>query len=186
MCIAVQPMNNAVIVSGEIVQELSCTYTCIHSPPNPPPMQAGTEHRAEFHALDDMSLLLMQIKYSHVNMTFPRSLIAFPPGNPKFWLQVLSDFIWKCLCASFFQRAFSLGIEFWVGNSFLFLEGVVQLTSDFYDLVEKAVVRLPLWKERVSPTTHSSIFVFSLNVLKLWRKTHNIEFTICKRSVKWN
>ena len=40
-CIGVQPINNAVIISGE-QKGLSHTYTCIHSPPNFAPMQAVT------------------------------------------------------------------------------------------------------------------------------------------------
>ena len=41
-CIGVQPVNNAVIISGEQQKGLSHTYTCIHSPPNFAPTQAVT------------------------------------------------------------------------------------------------------------------------------------------------
>ena len=49
-------------------------YTCIHPSPNPPPIQAGTEHWAEFHVLYSWSLLVILSKYSSVYMTFPKSL----------------------------------------------------------------------------------------------------------------
>lgn len=66
-------VNNAVTVSGEIVQGAQLYVYTYPFSPKPPPMQAGTEHQAECHALYGMSLLLIQIKYSNVNMTFPRS-----------------------------------------------------------------------------------------------------------------
>ena len=41
-CIEVWPINNVVTVSGEQPKGLSHTYTCVHSPPNCPPIQPAT------------------------------------------------------------------------------------------------------------------------------------------------
>ena len=48
---------------------LGHTYTCIHSPPTPPLIQAGTEHWAEFPLLYHRSVLVIHFKYSSVYMT---------------------------------------------------------------------------------------------------------------------
>ena len=40
--IGIQTINNVVIVSSEQWRDSVHTYTCIHSPPNPPPIQDGT------------------------------------------------------------------------------------------------------------------------------------------------
>ena len=63
---------------------LSHTYTCIHSPPNSPPIQAATWHWAEFPVLYSRSLLVIHFKYSRVYMSIPKSLIIpFPhPSRP--------------------------------------------------------------------------------------------------------
>ena len=48
-----QPINNVVTVSGEQRRDsaLNHTYACIHSPSKPPPIQAATQHGAEFPVL---------------------------------------------------------------------------------------------------------------------------------------
>ena len=40
--IGVKPVNSVVTVSGEWRRDLPIHYTCIHSPPNSPPIQAAT------------------------------------------------------------------------------------------------------------------------------------------------
>ena len=57
VCIGVQPINNVCDSFRWTGKWLSHTHTCIHSPPNPPPTQAATEHWAEFPVLDSRSLL---------------------------------------------------------------------------------------------------------------------------------
>ena len=42
---------------------LSHTYARIHSPPNPPPIQAATQHQAESPVLYSMTLLVICFKY---------------------------------------------------------------------------------------------------------------------------
>ena len=49
-----------------IAKGLSHTYTCIHSPPNSPPIQPATKHWAEFPVLYNRSLLVIHFKYSSV------------------------------------------------------------------------------------------------------------------------
>ena len=72
-CIGVWPINNVVIVSTEQQRALSHTYTCIHSLPKPPPIQAATEHWAEFPVLYRRSLLVIHFKYSSMYMSVPNS-----------------------------------------------------------------------------------------------------------------
>ena len=66
---------------------LSQTYTCIHSPPSSPPIQAATRQGALFHVLYTSSLLVIHIKYSSVCMSIPNSQtipsLILPPGQPK-------------------------------------------------------------------------------------------------------
>ena len=45
---------------------LSHTYTCIHSPPDSPPIQAATQHWAEFPVLCSRTVLVIHFKYSSV------------------------------------------------------------------------------------------------------------------------
>ena len=67
------------------MKRLSHTCTCIHSPPNSPPIQAATWHWAEFPVLSSRSLLVLHVKYSSVSMSIPNSMtIPSPilaPGN---------------------------------------------------------------------------------------------------------
>ena len=55
---------------------LSNAYTCIHSSPYAPPIQAGTEQWAESHVLYNRSLFVIHFKYNSVYMymIFPKSL----------------------------------------------------------------------------------------------------------------
>ena len=48
----------------------SRTYTCVHSPPNPPPIQATTHHWAEFYVLYCRLLLAIHFKHSRTHWTF--------------------------------------------------------------------------------------------------------------------
>ena len=55
---------------------LSHTYTCIHSPPNSPPIQAATQHWAEFPVLYSRSLLVwIQIFYKKFLVMVVRYLL---------------------------------------------------------------------------------------------------------------
>ena len=55
-------------------------YTCIHSPPNSPSIQATTQHWTELHVLNSRSLLVIHFKHSSVYMFIPNSpTISFPP-----------------------------------------------------------------------------------------------------------
>ena len=69
------------------MKALSHTYTCIHSPPNSPPIQAATWHGAEVPELSGRSLLVLQFKHSSVSMSIPNSLTIpssiLPPGDYK-------------------------------------------------------------------------------------------------------
>ena len=90
---------------------LSHTHTCIHSPPNPPCIQAGTWHWAEFHVLYNRFLLVIHFKYSSVYMTFPNSLnIPSPRPSPQPrpstqpwqpWVNFLSLWVSFCFASSF-------------------------------------------------------------------------------------
>ena len=50
--------NNIVTVSKRTAKGLSHTQTCIHSPPNSPPIQAATWHWAEFLVLYSRTVLV--------------------------------------------------------------------------------------------------------------------------------
>ena len=61
---------------------LSHTHARIHSPPNSPPIQAATQHGAEFPVLYGRSLLVIRLKSGSVSMSTPNSLTIPPPPNP--------------------------------------------------------------------------------------------------------
>ena len=61
---------------------LSHTYTCILSLPNSPPIQAATQHWAEFQVLYGRSLLVLHFNYSNVYMSIPNSL-TIPSPHPS-------------------------------------------------------------------------------------------------------
>ena len=56
------------------VKGFSHTYMCIHSPPNSPPIQAATQHWAEFPVLYSRIALVIYFKYSNVYMSISNSL----------------------------------------------------------------------------------------------------------------
>lgn len=119
--------------------------------PKPPPMQAGTEHQAECHTLYGMSLLLIQIKYSNVNMTFPQSLISFPPGNPKFDCKFSQTLFENASVLPLFQRVFSLGMGILSWQFFSFLGRCRSIDFRLLWFCWEGSCQLPLWKECVSP-----------------------------------
>ena len=71
---------------------LSHTYTCIRPPPNSPPIQAATEHWAEFHVLYSKSLLAIHFNSSCVYI-IPNSLTIFfyPLSLPR--LVIISSMV---------------------------------------------------------------------------------------------
>ena len=58
----------------------SHTQAGIHCPPNAPPSQAATYHRAEFPLPHGRSLLVIRFKYSGVYLCIPNSLTI--PSSP--------------------------------------------------------------------------------------------------------
>ena len=70
------------------------THTCIHSPPDSPPVQPITEHWAEFPVLC-RALLVIHLKCSSVYMPIP-SFLTIPSSNllPR-PMQVCSLSLWE-------------------------------------------------------------------------------------------
>ena len=66
---------------------LSHIYTCIHSSPNSPPIQAATEHWAEFLGLYSRSLLVIHFKYSSVYMCYFSQVKKTLTINWPWWLR---------------------------------------------------------------------------------------------------
>ena len=75
---------------------LSHPYTCIHSPPNSPPIPAATWHWAEFPVLASRSLMVLHVKYSNVSMCIPDSLTLpspiLPPGDHQVITECWAEF----------------------------------------------------------------------------------------------
>ena len=86
---------------------VSNTCTCIHSPPNSPPIQAATWHWADFPVLASRSLLVLHVKSSSVSMSIPDSLtVPSPhsspnPDNRK--LILLSPWVYFCFVFYFWN-----------------------------------------------------------------------------------
>ena len=78
---------------------LSLAWTCIHSPPNPSPIQADKSHWVEFQVLYNRSSLVIHLEYSSVYMTFPNSLQCFQN-------RVSVGFLHAFLFLSFFLSSF--------------------------------------------------------------------------------
>ena len=70
------------------------TRTCIHSPPNSPPIQAGTWHWVEFHVLYSWLFILNITVYTWSSWGFPGgSAVQNPPAVQDLqetWVQSLS------------------------------------------------------------------------------------------------
>ena len=74
-----------------IVEGLSRTCMCIHSPPNSPPILAATWPWAEFPVLPSRALLVLHVKHSRVSMSIPDSLTIPSPTLPPGDHQVITE-----------------------------------------------------------------------------------------------
>ena len=72
------------------------SYTCIHSPPNSSPIQAATQHWAEFPVLDSKSLLIIHFKFNSMYVFIPNC--PFHSSFPAWQPQVYSLSLWVCFC----------------------------------------------------------------------------------------
>ena len=79
-------------------------YICMYPlSPQHPPIQAATQHWAEFHVLYNRSLLVIHFKYS-VYMTFSKSLSIPSLGNHKLFSKSVSLFLFcNFICNIYFS-----------------------------------------------------------------------------------
>ena len=97
-CIGVQPINKQCNSFRWTVKGSSHTYTVVRSPPNSPPIQAGTSPWAEFPVLYSRSLLVICFKYSSVYMSISNSL-TIPLCHPSPWEpEIHSLNLWVSFC----------------------------------------------------------------------------------------
>ena len=105
-CIGVQLINNVVIISGEPQKDLAiyiyvcvCVCVCVYSAsPKLPPIQAATQHSAEFPVLYSRSLLVIHFKYRGMNMFIPNSLTDPLPLLPPYTTTINSSSKSVSLC----------------------------------------------------------------------------------------
>ena len=85
---------------------LSHTYTCVHSPPKPPPIRAATQHRAESPGLYSRTLLVTHLKRCTVYVPIPSSLTTpspiLPTSNHRLVLKASFWFV-SSLASSLFR-----------------------------------------------------------------------------------
>ena len=124
-------MNSVVIVSGEQQRDTAIS-TRIHSPPNSPPIQAATEHWAEFRLLCSRSLLFNPFKYNSVYISIPNSLILPSPNLSYPSNHNLVFEVWVCFC---FVCEFICIIPFYfLKYVFIWLHWLLVLACGFFGL----------------------------------------------------